>query len=145
MRKSLFIFPALLLVTLLLRPSPGAAKDQPVVIGTLADFPSGTVKPFTKEKIIVFSGPQGIYAISTRCTHMGCTVSFKEAEGIFACPCHGARYDKEGAVTRGPAKKNLAWFTVGIDSQGKLFVDKSKVVAQGTKFSCSKDGCAAKP
>ena len=145
MRRFLFISLALLSVTLFLRPAPGAAEGQQVVIGTLADFPSGTVKPFAKEKIIVFSDPQGLYAISTRCTHMGCTVSFKEGEGIFSCPCHGSQFDKQGAVTRGPAKKNLAWFTVGIDSRGKLFVDKSKAVEQGTKFICSKDSCVPKP
>jgi Rieske Fe-S protein len=45
-------------------------------------------------------------AFSAICTHMGCTVNVDGAELV--CPCHGSRYDAlTGAVTRGPAARNL--------------------------------------
>jgi isorenieratene synthase len=41
-------------------------------------------------------------ALSGRCTHMGCPVALDAATGGFACPCHGAKYDKNGNPTEGP-------------------------------------------
>jgi len=111
----------------------GESVDK-IAIGAIKDFPVPSVKPFPKEQFIVFMDEDGIYAVSTRCTHKGCTVSFKDKEGVFACPCHGAKFGKSGDVLSGPATMALAWFLIEKDSAGDLYVDKSKPVAQGTKF-----------
>ena len=50
-------------------------------------------------------------ALSLSCTHQGCTVS-QQADGKFLCPCHGALYDKDGKVLRGPAKRDLTKYKV---------------------------------
>jgi isorenieratene synthase len=50
-------------------------------------------------------------AISLTCTHQGCTVQ-PQANGEFHCPCHGAVFDPEGRVVRGPAKRDLPRFNV---------------------------------
>ncbi|MBF2029882.1 MAG: FAD-dependent oxidoreductase [Oscillatoriales cyanobacterium C42_A2020_001] len=50
-------------------------------------------------------------AVSLTCTHQGCTVHPNE-NGEFHCPCHGAVYDREGRVLRGPAKRDLPRFKV---------------------------------
>ncbi len=50
-------------------------------------------------------------ALSLTCTHQGCTVHPNEA-GEFHCPCHGAVYDKNGKVIRGPAQRDLPRFKV---------------------------------
>ena len=41
------------------------------------------------------------------CTHKGCTVNAPDKEGNLQCPCHGSRYDVNGSVIQGPAKKAL--------------------------------------
>ena len=52
----------------------------------------------------------GLAALSSVCTHRGCTVDLG-GPGL-ACPCHGSQYDREGRVMRGPASRALARYPV---------------------------------
>ncbi len=45
----------------------------------------------------------GLHAVSLRCTHLGCLLRFNSAERSWDCPCHGSRFDVDGAVLEGPA------------------------------------------
>jgi len=45
----------------------------------------------------------GVHAVSLRCTHLGCLLRFNAAETSWDCPCHGSRFDVDGAVLEGPA------------------------------------------
>jgi glycine/D-amino acid oxidase-like deaminating enzyme/nitrite reductase/ring-hydroxylating ferredoxin subunit len=59
-------------------------------------------------KMGVYRDPDGgLHAVSLRCTHLGCLVSFNEAETSWDCPCHGSRFDVDGEVLEGPATKPL--------------------------------------
>ena len=51
------------------------------------------------------------------CTHNGCAVS--PADTGFICPCHGARFDQLGQVTKGPAEIDLTRF---MTSSSKQFI-----------------------
>lgn len=44
-----------------------------------------------------------LHAVSLRCTHLGCLLRFNGAERSWDCPCHGSRFDIDGAVLEGPA------------------------------------------
>jgi Rieske Fe-S protein len=44
-----------------------------------------------------------LHAVSLRCTHLGCLLRFNSAERSWDCPCHGSRFDVDGAVLEGPA------------------------------------------
>jgi Rieske Fe-S protein len=48
-----------------------------------------------------------LHALSGRCTHLGCLVTWNAAERTWDCPCHGSRYTYEGTVIQGPAVDNL--------------------------------------
>ncbi|WP_343944529.1 FAD-dependent oxidoreductase, partial [Pseudonocardia zijingensis] len=48
-----------------------------------------------------------VHAVSMRCTHLGCLVRFNAAERSWDCPCHGSRFDVDGAVLEGPAVRPL--------------------------------------
>ncbi|MFH0519408.1 FAD-dependent oxidoreductase [Streptomyces sp. M41] len=48
-----------------------------------------------------------LHAVSAKCTHLGCLVSFNRAERAWECPCHGSRFDPDGRVVQGPAVRPL--------------------------------------
>lgn len=101
-------------------------------IGHPNDFALGSARNFERENVTVFRDDQGIFAISTLCTHLGCVVQRSE-EG-FQCPCHGSKFDSKGEVTRGPAPKSLLWYAVAQSTGGALYVDRAKSVNVGTRF-----------
>jgi 3-phenylpropionate/trans-cinnamate dioxygenase ferredoxin reductase component len=68
----------------------------------------GGVIDLEGQKLAVFKDEAGLLvALSPRCTHMGCTVDWNDAERTWDCPCHGSRYSVEGEVIQGPAAKAL--------------------------------------
>jgi len=65
---------------------------------------------------------QGIYiictasstyvALSSVCTHQGCTVNYSPSSKQFSCPCHGGLYSITGSVLGGPPPSPLAQYQV---------------------------------
>lgn len=102
-------------------------------IGKPENFPVGTVKKLDERGIFIFSGDDGLHAISSVCTHLGCIVNV--TDWGFQCPCHGSRYNANGKVIGGPAPRNLAWLEISQNVDGTLIVDSAKEVPAGTKFS----------
>ncbi|MGW6534481.1 FAD-dependent oxidoreductase [Streptomyces sp. NPDC055051] len=49
----------------------------------------------------------GLHSVSAVCTHLGCVVAFNNAERTWECPCHGSRFDVDGAVLQGPTQSPL--------------------------------------
>ena len=113
---------------------PKALPDpsQKFKIGPAQDYPTGTVRVFDDENVIVFRDNDGMYAISTVCTHLGCIVT-RADNGEFECPCHGSKFRSDGKVAKGPAPAALAWLEVCKLPSGQLAVDESRKVPLGTR------------
>jgi len=73
-----------------------------------------------------------IVAISAGCTHLGCIVTWDEAEKIFKCPCHDGRFDVDGRVISGPPPAPLKRHRTRIDN-GKIFLATETVPLGGEK------------
>lgn len=80
--------------------------------------------------VALFRDGEGVYALSTVCTHLGCIV--KTSGGGFDCPCHGSRFAADGTVLRGPAPRALPWLKVSV-SGGAVVVDEDQTVPAGTR------------
>jgi cytochrome b6-f complex iron-sulfur subunit len=111
---------------------PRVTYGQPALfqIGKPDEFPPGTRIAREAERICIVREGNKLAAISTTCTHLGCSVAISDTG--FACPCHGSRYDQDGTVTGGPAPKPLPWFKVSLAPNGEIEVDKNQTVDPGT-------------
>jgi menaquinol-cytochrome c reductase iron-sulfur subunit len=49
-------------------------------------------------------------AVTSRCSHLGCSVLWVDAAERFICPCHGSVFDLEGVRVSGPAPRPLDRF-----------------------------------
>lgn len=72
--------------------------------GIVAVLPEGMRKPLL---VMRLEGEQ-FRVLSSKCTHLGCTVRWDNEEQSLRCPCHGSRFSDDGKPTRGPAKEPLA-------------------------------------
>jgi Rieske Fe-S protein len=93
----------------------------------LADFPDlsrkdGALRVLpdgAKDAIFVLTQDNGSFvAVSSVCTHRGCTVDAQGARLV--CPCHGSTYDRSGRVLVGPAERPLTRFPTHVTSDGVL-------------------------
>jgi glycine/D-amino acid oxidase-like deaminating enzyme/nitrite reductase/ring-hydroxylating ferredoxin subunit len=64
----------------------------------------GDVVRHDGDKVAAYRDDDGaLVAVSARCTHLGCQVSWNRAERSWDCPCHGSRFAPDGRVLHGPA------------------------------------------
>ena len=92
------------------------------------DYTVGEVDLRWKEKYGVWMvrNDDGIYALSTTCTHLGCTPNWQPTAKKFKCPCHGSGFRMTGIHFEGPAPRPLERFKIGIANDGQVLVDKTK-------------------
>jgi len=97
-----------------------------VAAGPVADFTPASVRPFPAGKFyLVRLADGGFLALSSKCTHLGCTVPWNEKEKVFPCPCHASTFDLRGDVLSPPAPRALDLFPVTIEA-GVVKVDTSR-------------------
>ena len=68
------------------------------------DYPPGVTFNADRRLFVVRDGDD-FHVISTVCTHLGCTVQWRQDERRFDCPCHGSRFREDGTVISGPAPR----------------------------------------
>jgi menaquinol-cytochrome c reductase iron-sulfur subunit len=105
-----------------------SAKEAWVLIGKLQDIPVGVPQPFSFTNVQVngwertaashggyvlrkSEDPQDLLILNSKCTHLACTVNWSEGDQVYLCPCHDAKFDKQGEVLDGPAPRPLDHFT----------------------------------
>ena len=83
---------------------------------------------FKKEfNVWIVRDEESIFALSTVCTHLGCTPNWLTTESKFKCPCHGSGFRMTGVHFEGPAPRPLERYSISIANDGQLLVDKNKM------------------
>jgi cytochrome b6-f complex iron-sulfur subunit len=112
---------------------PNVLSEPPsrVKVGFADQYEDGKVTDRYKDQNIWVVRYNGIiYALSTTCTHLGCTPNWLEREEKFKCPCHGSGFKITGINFEGPAPRPLERWSIAIGEDGQLVVDKSKKFQQ---------------
>jgi len=106
-------------------------EPSPIVNAGRPDrYPPGSVTQDLQSGIYIVHGPEGIYAMSAVCTHLGCLTAWKPELGIVACPCHGSKFNRDGSKIEGPAPRPLRWLQASLSDEGDLLVDRFRELTQ---------------
>lgn len=99
---------------------------------------AGPIDTFAPESVTAFAKGQfylvrlrdgGFLALSRKCTHLGCTVPWIEADRRFTCPCHASAFDEAGEVLGGPAPRPMDLYRIVIED-GVIKVDTSIAISR---------------
>jgi cytochrome b6-f complex iron-sulfur subunit len=125
------------LITRFLFPNVSYEPPQSFKLGFPSDFPTGVDERFkAKYNVWISKGydpatkKTGFFALSTVCTHLGCTPNWLLAEGKFKCPCHGSGFQPTGINFEGPAPRPLERFAIRQSDDGQILVDKNRKFQQ---------------
>jgi cytochrome b6-f complex iron-sulfur subunit len=80
-----------------------APEGEWTAVARVADLPVGSVARFSTAAFDGFlvNDEGEIRALSSVCTHMGCTLAYRPAWRDLRCPCHGASFDLYGHLANG--------------------------------------------
>jgi Rieske Fe-S protein len=69
----------------------------------------------------------GFLAFSAICPHLSCIVNWNEMLKKFECPCHGAKFNRNGEVLEGPPPRPLDLYKLQIVEE-KLVIDTASLI-----------------
>lgn len=120
-----FLHTLTIIGTASLLPLAAAQADDAafVPVGAPDDFQEGTFKPVTlTDGTLLFVGRQKgeLLALSSACTHRGCTVTWNLNDEQFHCPCHRGLFDNAGKNIAGPPRRPLPAHAVKVEGNQVL-------------------------
>jgi nitrite reductase/ring-hydroxylating ferredoxin subunit len=94
-----------------------SVPKQLLEAGPVDSFGLNTVSEFMGGRFYLARQQDGGFiALSLRCTHLGCAVSWEENKKRFICPCHSSAFDISGEVLNPPAARALNYYPVMIEN-----------------------------
>lgn len=116
--------------------SPNALFEPPTKFraGNPNLYPVNSVTYLVDQQVFIVRTPEGFYAVSAVCTHLGCITQWKPEVNRIACPCHGSKFKSDGTKIEGPAPRSLPHFLISLTPDGELLVDKLETLQPGNAF-----------
>ena len=115
----------------------GSGAPEPVgdvTAGNVSSLQVGTVMSVPGAAVFVGRDGNGVYAMTTTCTHAGCDLSSAQAISMkIVCGCHGSQFDLNGDVVNGPANSPLVHYAVSLATDGAITVHGSQEVSAATR------------
>jgi len=91
--------------------------DAIVEAGHVDQYALNSVTAFVRNRFYLCRLEDGGFlAVSRKCTHLGCTVPWRDKEKRFACPCHASAFDIRGEVISPPAPRALDIYPLTIEN-----------------------------
>ncbi len=91
-------------------------------------YPVNSVTFNQDQQVYIVRMPEGFYAVSAVCTHLGCITQWKPDANLIACPCHGSKFKSDGTKVEGPAPRSLPHFRITLTADGEILVDKMETI-----------------
>ncbi|MFH1742679.1 MAG: ubiquinol-cytochrome c reductase iron-sulfur subunit [bacterium] len=109
-------------------PEQGEAAVTAVRVDTVMNFlpRTGRVVPFGRKPALVLRAseePDSFRAFYATCTHLDCTVSYREDLNAIFCACHNGAYDLNGINISGPPPRPLTPLKVNV-RDGTIFISR---------------------
>jgi len=113
-------------VKYLIPPKSTEPVPTSVIAGTVGELKpnSGKIFRFGSKPGILINTPQGeLRAFTAICTHLDCTVQYRDDFQHIWCACHNGHYDLRGINIAGPPPRPLTPFKVNLKGD-QIFVSK---------------------
>ena len=107
-------------------PAVPEAVVNEVAAGKVQDLKvnSGKIVKFGSRPVLLIRSSESEWkAFSAVCTHLNCTVQYKEDARVIWCACHNGTYDLNGSVVSGPPPKPLDEYVVRLRGE-EVFVSR---------------------
>lgn len=114
------------LIKFLIPPASKEAKPSTVLAAQLEELKPNSGKIFrfgNMPGIIIKTENSKIRAFSAVCTHLDCTVQYREDLQHIWCACHNGHYDLNGINIQGPPPRPLTQYDV-IINKDKIYASK---------------------
>jgi Rieske Fe-S protein len=95
---------------------PDLGQDE-VVAAAVGDLKANGSKVFrfgSRPALLLLTAEGEYHAVSAVCTHLGCTVQYRNDMHVIWCACHNGTYGLDGRNISGPPPRPLENFQVNI-------------------------------
>lgn len=114
-------------VSFLIPPKNAEPRPNSVLAGKLGELKpnSGKIFRFGNKPAILINTPDGeLKAFTAVCTHLECTVQYREDFRHIWCACHNGHYDLNGINIAGPPPRPLKEFKINVKDD-QIFASKN--------------------
>lgn len=113
-----FLYPAL---RFMMPPASAESAVNQVSAGKAAELRANSGKIFNfggRPALLIHTANGEWRAFSAVCTHLNCTVQYREQTQQIWCACHNGLYDLNGKVIGGPPPRPLEEYTAHVQGDG---------------------------
>lgn len=98
------------------------AEGTPKPVALRVTRNDGAIDVVDRRMIYLVRSSDGVRAMDSTCTHLGCRTRFNPESSRIECPCHGGVYDANGNVVSGPPPSPLRTLPARVEN-GRVFVE----------------------
>ncbi len=120
-----FLYPV---IKYLVPPKVAELGNDEVVAAKIADLRANSAKVFrfgSRPGLLIMNSDGTYRAVSATCTHLGCTVQYRQDLRQIWCACHNGFYDLNGRNLSGPPPRPLETYDVHV-RQDEIVVSRKR-------------------